>query len=241
MAKAHFIMQGKGGVGKSLVASILVQYLFKQGQEVTSLDTDPVNASLSRYESLGVKFIDIMNGGDIDPGRFDEVIRHIDASPPEAHVVVDIGASCFISLCTYMKECRAFEALQAQGHTVYIHSIIAGGVNLQETLNNYSSLVRHFDVPLVVWLNPFFGDIKIGDDGFEDLKIYRETAGSIAGIVEMPQLGGVHFERDFVAMQTRHLTFDEGVNGNHFWLMTRQRLVMIWRDYQQAIDRIGLA
>ncbi len=240
MATAHFIMQGKGGVGKSLVASILIQYLLKRGLQVAALDTDPVNASLSRYESLGVKFIDIMNGSDIDPGRFDEVIRHIDASPPEAHVVVDIGASCFISLCAYMKECCAFEALQAQEHTVYIHSIVAGGVNLVETLNNYSSLVRHFDVPVVVWLNSFFGDIKIGNEGFEDCKIYRETAGSISGIVEMPRLGGVHFERDFVDMQTKHLTFEDAVKSTQVHLMNRQRLVMIWRDYQEAIDRIGL-
>ncbi len=240
MATAHFIMQGKGGVGKSLVASILIQYLLKQGRRGASLDTDPVNASLSRYESLGVKFIDIMNGGDIDPGRFDEVIRHIDASPPEAHVVVDIGASCFISLCAYMKECCAFDALRAQGHIAYIHSIVAGGVNLVETLNNYSSLVRHFDVPIVVWLNSFFGDIKIGNEGFEDCKIYRETADSICGIVEMPQLGGVHFERDFVDMQTKHLTFEEAVKSPQVHLMNRQRLAMIWRDYQQAIDRVGL-
>ena len=240
MATAHFIMQGKGGVGKSLVAYILIQYLLKQGRQVSGLDTDPLNASLSRYESLGVKFIDIMNGGDIDPGRFDEVIGHIEASPPEASMVIDIGASCFISLCAYMKECDAFDALRARGHSIHIHSIIAGGVNLTETLNNYSALVRHFDVPIVVWLNPFFGDIKIGDDGFEDLKIYRETAASISGIVEMPRLKSSLFAHDFADMQAKHLTFEEAVKGAHFWLMTRQRLAMIWRDYQEAIDRIGL-
>jgi cellulose biosynthesis protein BcsQ len=48
MTTAHFIMQGKGGVGKSLTASILMQYLLKQGLEVSGCDTDPVNSSLLR-------------------------------------------------------------------------------------------------------------------------------------------------------------------------------------------------
>ena len=43
MAIAHLLMQGKGGVGKSFVASILYQYLKRRGLEVYGCDTDPVN------------------------------------------------------------------------------------------------------------------------------------------------------------------------------------------------------
>ncbi len=240
MTIAHFIMQGKGGVGKSLVSSILIQYLLKRGQKVSGCDTDPVNSSLARHESLDVKIIDIMDSDDIDPGRFDELIGHIDSHQPEAHLVVDIGASCFVSLCAYLKKYDAFDVLREQGHTVYIHSVITGGVNLLETLNNYDSLVHHFDVPVVVWLNPFFGDIKIGNEGFENLKIYRETADSMLGIVKMPKLGGVLFERDFAEMQAKHLTFEEAVKSPQFHLMNRQRLVQIWRKYQEAIDQVSL-
>jgi hypothetical protein len=233
-------MQGKGGVGKSLVSSILIQYLLKRGLSASGCDTDPVNASLARHKSLDVQVINIMDSGDIDPGRFDELIRHIDGGPTDGHMVVDIGASCFVSLCAYLKKYEAFEVLQERGHTVYIHSIITGGVNLLETLNNYQALVRHFDVPVIVWLNPFFGEIKIGSQGFTDLKIYQETADSIRGIVEMPKLGSVLYERDFADIQAKHLTFEDAVKSSAFFIMNRQRLVQIWRKYQQAIDRIGL-
>lgn len=67
MTISHFIMQGKGGVGKSLVAAILYQYLAKQGCQVFGCDTDPVNSSLARHKSLNVKVIDLMEGDDIDP------------------------------------------------------------------------------------------------------------------------------------------------------------------------------
>ena len=37
----HLTLQGKGGVGKSLIAAILAQYLKGKGREVRCIDTDP--------------------------------------------------------------------------------------------------------------------------------------------------------------------------------------------------------
>lgn len=45
MATVHFIQQGKGGVGKSMIASILYQVLRLLGKKVAAFDTDPVNAT----------------------------------------------------------------------------------------------------------------------------------------------------------------------------------------------------
>ena len=42
MATVHFIQQGKGGVGKSMIASILYQVLLLLGKKVAAFDTDPV-------------------------------------------------------------------------------------------------------------------------------------------------------------------------------------------------------
>ena len=240
MTISHFVMQGKGGVGKSLVSSILIQYLLKQGLEVSGCDTDPVNSSLARYKSLNVKVIDIMEGEDIDPGRFDELIKHIDSSPAEAHMVVDIGASCFVSLCAYLKKYSAFEVLQDQGHTIYMHTVITGGVNLVETMNNLRSLADNFTVPIVVWLNHFFGEIKIGNDRFENFKIYHEVADSLRGIIEMPKLGSSLFARDFADMQARYETFEESLKNPKVFIMNRSRLFQIWKQYQEAIGQIGL-
>src|SRR5579859_3467685 len=39
----HLTLQGKGGVGKSLVASILAQYFRHHGREIRCIDSDPVN------------------------------------------------------------------------------------------------------------------------------------------------------------------------------------------------------
>jgi adenylylsulfate kinase-like enzyme len=39
----HLILQGKGGVGKSIVASWLAEFLIGRGQPVRCFDGDPVN------------------------------------------------------------------------------------------------------------------------------------------------------------------------------------------------------
>src|SRR5438552_11796554 len=50
----HIALQGKGGVGKSLVSAILSQYLASKGQDVLAIDADPVNHTLAEYRGLAV-------------------------------------------------------------------------------------------------------------------------------------------------------------------------------------------
>lgn len=58
MKAVHFILQGKGGVGKSFIATLLAQYL-SQHNEIVGFDTDPVNASFEQYKSLSVQTVPI--------------------------------------------------------------------------------------------------------------------------------------------------------------------------------------
>jgi CO dehydrogenase nickel-insertion accessory protein CooC1 len=44
----HLILQGKGGIGKSVVASWLAEFLIGRGQPVCCIDGDPVNRSLGQ-------------------------------------------------------------------------------------------------------------------------------------------------------------------------------------------------
>ena len=49
----HFTLQGKGGVGKSLVASILAQYFRHRGAEIHCIDTDPALELHRRKQRTG--------------------------------------------------------------------------------------------------------------------------------------------------------------------------------------------
>ena len=126
MAYIHFILQGKGGVGKSLVASALIQNLIQQGIAVQGIDTDPVNATLGGYKEFSAKVFNIMDGDNINPRKFDEVLEIILNAGPDEHIVIDNGASSFIPLMSYLKENDAVSLIQENGHTVYLHTVVTG-------------------------------------------------------------------------------------------------------------------
>lgn len=119
MATVHFIQQGKGGVGKSMIASILYQVLLLLGKKVAAFDTDPVNATLAGFKEFEVTCLDILKNGDIDPRQFDTLIDTIMEQKPETHVIVDNGASSFLALNGYIKENSIIGMLEEGGHAVF--------------------------------------------------------------------------------------------------------------------------
>ena len=172
MGTVHFLLQGKGGVGKSLVASILCQYLRQYGLPVSAVDTDPVNSTLTGYKELEVKRLNIMEGDDVDQRRFDKLIEIIFQQPENGHIVIDNGASSFVPLCSYLKENDALTLIRDEGHQVLLHTIFTGGQAIGDTAAGIDVLAASFpETPLVIWLNRYFGDISTDGKKFEEFKI----------------------------------------------------------------------
>ena len=92
----HLILQGKGGVGKSMVAAILGQFLRARGLDVRCIDTDPVNQTLTQYTALHAEHLKLMSESRIDSRVFDQLMERM--LTESATFVVDNGASTFIPL-----------------------------------------------------------------------------------------------------------------------------------------------
>ena len=103
----HLTLQGKGGVGKSLVASILAQYLKAAQRNVQCIDTDPVNRTFAQYSALAADRLHLRDEHNrIDQRAFDVLMERFlnnDAST----FVVDNGASTFLPLWHYLLENNA--------------------------------------------------------------------------------------------------------------------------------------
>ena len=128
----HMSLQGKGGVGKSLVAAILSQYLASRGQDVHGIDADPVNHTFSEYRGVRARCLSILKDGSVDQREFDSLMERF--LTQSGTFVVDTGASTFIPLWHYVLENHALEHLRERGKRVYIHSVITGGQSLGDTL-----------------------------------------------------------------------------------------------------------
>lgn len=239
MGNIHFILQGKGGVGKSLVANLLFQYLRKRA-DVMGIDTDPVNSTLAGYKELTVLAINIMNGADIDNCKFDELMHIALDSPAGSHIIIDNGASSFIPLCSYLIENNALQILLNTGHHPLLHTVVTGGQAILDTTAGLATLATTFpEVPLVVWLNQYFGDIAIGPLLFEEFTVYQTHKNNIASIIQIPHRKHSTFTKDLDGLYARRETFDAAVNSS-LPIMTRQRLIMYWHDVQAEIDKARL-
>jgi hypothetical protein len=100
--QVHLILQGKGGVGKSLISAILGQYF--QHKKITPhcFDTDPVNATFAQYQALQAEHINVLRRGAINDKRFDELFEKI--CQIEGVCIVDTGATTFVPLWNYILE-----------------------------------------------------------------------------------------------------------------------------------------
>jgi len=240
MGTLNFLMQGKGGVGKSFVAYILFQYFQKKGLAVQGFDIDPVNKTFAGYKEFGVTPVDIMTDDDIDRYLFDRLISLLCELPGETHAVVDNGASNFVSFCAYAKDENVFGILREAGHEVVLHVPVPGGAALPETITTMNALLMHFpEYPKVVWLNPKDGPVTMNDHDFYGSTVYQEHRDQFRAVIEMPAYRRETYFRDLTEHLTRKCSFDYGVKY-HGGVVTKSRIFHIWDDLEKIIDRSGL-
>jgi hypothetical protein len=236
MAKVHWVLQGKGGVGKSLVASLLAQYKFSIGQPPLCIDTDPINATFERFKSLFVRRLLILKGDVIDPRRFDELIEWIAASNRD--VVIDSGSSVFVPLLHYLTQHQVLSLLQQLGYEPIVHTILTGGQSLADTLGGFEQLLRQFpkEGRFVVWLNPYWGPVEERGREFQQWPVYTTARSRIAAVVPLPALAPETSGLDFREMLRAHLTFDEALAQGSLSLMARQRLKLAREQIFSALE-----
>ena len=183
MAHVHLVLQGKGGVGKTFVATMLTQYLFRHGS-VDCVDTDPVNATFAGFEHLGATRLELLEDDAIQPRRFDSLIELADRTKA-SHVVIDNGASAFVALALYLVENDIPGLLQDMGHRLIVHAVITGGQGFRrlrrESEGHGADLLAGGRV--VVWLNPYFGAVKMRGKTFEEMKVYEQCRERVRALV----------------------------------------------------------
>ena len=240
MAKIHIILQGKGGVGKSFIASVLAQYKIHKGRQPLCIDTDPINATFSGFKALKVHRLQIMEGDEINSRNFDELVEMIALAKDD--VIIDNGASSFVPLTHYLISNRVPALLQTLGHEMVVHTVITGSQALLDTVSGFAQLATQFpqEALFVVWLNPYWGPIEHEGKGFEQLKAYKDNKDRVTAIIQIPQLKEETYGRDLSGMLQERLTFDEAVALPSITLMSRQRLTIVRDQLYSQLDNAAV-
>ena len=239
MAKIHMILQGKGGVGKSFIASTLAQHKQAKGKKLICVDTDPVNATFHGFKKLNVRKINVMSGDEIDPRKFDDLIELIAQS--ETDVIIDNGASTFVPMSHYLISNQIPALLPDMGHELVIHTVITGSQALLDTLTGFANLIESFpkETLFVVWLNPYWGEIEMDGKRFEEMKTYLDNKHRVSAIIRIPNYKADTFGKDLSEILQSKLTFSEALESKSLPIMVRQRLNIIRKQLFTNIENVA--
>ena len=236
MNTVHFIMQGKGGVGKSFVAYNLAQFLMAGDPGTMCIDTDPLTPTLCKFQGLHATYIQIADQVEVDLRRFDEMIENIAGT--KSDVVIDTGSSTFLPLSKYLISNDIFQLLHTTYQkTILVHVVISAKtrndfVSTTTCLENIATAFPHF-VELIVWLNEFGGKIS----GFENLKVYHAIKDRLAAVVKVENPDELAL-MDIADMQNARMTYEEALASPAFRIVSRSRIFRYRKAIWEQLDAL---
>ena len=239
MKTVHIVLQGKGGVGKSLVASILCQYFGdRQGQKLIAIDTDPINQTLAQYKGIDVYCLDLKDGIGIDSRKIDELSSIVMTADEDTQIVVDNGSATFVPFTSWLIENDTLSIWKERGIDMFIHTVVTGGQALYDCVTGINDLARNIaaDNKIVVWLNEYFGDITMDGKGFSEFKAYKNNKDKIASVVKIPRKNPQTFGVDLSNLFSCHQTFAEASADDALGIMVKHRLALWWNEMCAELD-----
>jgi len=235
----HIILQGKGGVGKSLSAILLAQYLLEKKVGLSCFDTDPVNQTFASFPALRATHLNILINNRINEQAFDTLIEKI--LTDKSVYVVDNGASSFIPIGNYLIQNDVLSLLGDAGVPVFIHCVVTGGQALTDTLSGFDALAKMTTAQnIIIWKNEYFGEVTANGKSLEEMKAFVTHRDKVRGIVTLKEQNPDTFGRDLRKMLAAGLTFAEGIKSEQFFIMEKSRLHRMQRDIFSQLDALDL-
>ncbi|WP_224014104.1 hypothetical protein [Paraburkholderia tropica] len=243
----NFVLQGKGGIGKSLVAKMLAAWFTKIAAPVKCYDLDQENTTLADHKSLSAVHLNVMRADlTIDPKQFDELMVEILESEG-TNYVIDVGANTFSPLMAYLISNNAFDTIRDAGKIPVIHSIVGGGAELQHTAEGFESVAGQTcapkvetDVDLIVWENEHFGPLLTdGGKHFSETKMFSAFSSRVKANVVMKARASDTFGDDVRKMNKARLTLDDVLSGSEFNVMEKNRIKRVYHDVFAQLDQVA--
>lgn len=237
MKTLHMTLAPKGGIGKSLIASLLTQWVQASGQPVIAFDNDPATATLQAYKALPVRKLDLVRDGVVNKHAYDEMFMA--TTNEDATFVVDNGASNFLELTNYIETSGLVDVLASVGVKPVIHVPVVGGDDIELTIAGVDRIASILSpaADLVVWLNLFKGPIVGNGVAWEQMQVYKRHRGRIHAEVTLAKRDDMTVEA-MTKMLTDRLTFEEVNASTAFNLFDKSRLNRFRGDVFDQLNQV---
>ena len=231
MATIHFIGGEKGGVGKSLVARLLAQYLIDHNLPFLGFDSDRSHGALLRFYSAYASPVVI--------DQYESLDKVVEAATedPNRRMIVDLAAQTHQPLVKWMEESGMLELAGEFGIAVRYWHVMDSG---KDSVDLLAKLLDKFGAQLdyVLVLNQLRGD---DFDIFEKSGLKERALGLGAKIAQLPRL----HEPAMTRIDARSTSFwaaahsgDKELTG--LGLLERSR-VKVWLNKAYAeLEKVGV-
>ncbi len=236
MAKAHIVLQGKGGVGKSTISAFFAEFKMAVCTDTLLFDADPMNPSFAAYSELPVNVVDLMEDDEIAKHKFDDLLDYMFEQKderPDVEFIIDIGTSSFPAFLKYAEDNDLFEVLRDEGIETILHCPMVGGDAYRDTAQKLSEIIERFpDCNIVAWKNTHFGDVSNLDGiPFEATSLYKNSKKNIIALIDIPKID----HRDIGIKTTNRLLFED-CSLDHFKRMELRRIKSFWQKLMTELD-----
>lgn len=238
----NFVLQEKGGVGKTFCASMLAQWLRdRRGETPICGDADPLTPTFSAYKALDVARVGITENGAVVQRKFDSffesILEHDDP------VVLDNGTATYMPILKYMKTNDLYSILADAGKKLILHLPIVGGDAKLMTiygLENVLAAVQCTGAKIVVWQNEYFGVPMIDGREAADMALVADNYDTICGVVKIIDRNSDDYEGDIKLLTEKKMTRSEAQDSSHFKMFARSRIDRVFRDVYDQLDKVLL-
>ena len=231
MNKIHLIGGEKGGVGKSVVARVVAQYMIDKNIPFLGFDTDRSHGSLLRFYS------DYASPVVVDSYESLDSIVEAASDQPDKRILVDLAAQTHDPLVKWMNESGVLEAAEELQVSFYYWHVMDSG---KDSVDLLKKLFDRFGARLqyVLVLNQLRGD------NFEIFNQSGERDNALALGARVITIKRLHEpvinkidagSTSFWAAKNRTKT---EVNG--LGLLERQRVKLWLRSAYEQLDTVGI-
>ncbi len=229
MAKIHFIGGEKGGVGKSLMARVLAQYLIDRGEPFIGFDTDRSHGALMRfYAGYASPVI-------VDRYEALDAIMEAAVEQPERRILVDLAAQTHDPLVRWMDDSGVLNLADESGIAIHYWHVMDTGKDsvdlLRRLLDRFGTSLKYVLVRNQVRGNDFGVLEQSGEQA--------RALGLGAKIVSVKKLHDGAINK-IDATSSSFWNAKNGDNHAALGLMDRQRVKMWLRDVYRDLDDVGL-
>ena len=229
MAKIHFIGGEKGGVGKSLMARVLAQYLIDRGEPFIGFDTDRSHGALMRFYSGYASPVIVDRYEALD------AIMEAAVEQPERRILVDLAAQTHDPLVRWMDDSGVLNLADASGIQIHYWHVMDTGKDsvdlLRRLLDRFGTSLKYVLVRNQVRGNDFGVLEQSGEQA--------RALGLGAKIVSVKRLHDGAINK-IDATSSSFWNAKNGDNHAALGLMDRQRVKMWLRDVYRDLDDVGI-